>query len=191
MSQHYFLVASLPVIGYDSRDAMSPDEFLSLCQTQLSADEISLLRQASIEAPEGDDPGGTVGRWRRFERGLRNSLVRLRAAQKNSESALYVRRDAREDDNTSENGVNELARSAAAHETPLGSEDDLNHARWSFLDDLEAGYFFELERLIVYYIKLQILARRRHFTRAQGEERFHKITEQIMGEYYEPEREQN
>jgi hypothetical protein len=170
---------------------MTPAEFVSLCETQLPANEMALLRAATIEGPEEDDPHGIVGQWRRFERGLRNALVRQRAPGKNVETEKYVRRDAREDDNTAEHGVVELARSAVAQETPLGSEDELNHARWAFLDDLESGYFFELERVIIYYIKLQILERRTCFKRDLGEEQFQRITEKIMSDYYDSEREQN
>jgi len=170
---------------------MTPADFLSLCETQLPADEMMLLRAATIDGPEEDDPSGIVGKWRRFERGLRNALVRQRAPQQNVESGKFIRRDAREDDNTADYGVIELARSAFAHETPLGSEDELNHARWALLDSLESGFFFELERVIIYYIKLQIIERRSFFKRDLGEEQFHAVTEKIMSDYYESEREQN
>ncbi len=184
MGQHYFLVASLPTLHYDMRDPMEPTQFLELCETQLSAEELERVRSATIDAPGSESSWGIVENWHRFERGLRNALVKQRAPQRGVEAATYIRRDERGDDNSNENGVLELARSAAAHETPLGAEDELNHARWAYLEDLEAGYFFELERLIIYYIKLQIVARHGQFRRKHGEQQFHAIIETIMGDYY-------
>ena len=40
--------------------------------------------------------------------------------------------------------------------------------RWSLLDDFEVGHYFDIERLIIYYLKLQILWRKQQFNREDG-----------------------
>ena len=190
MGQFYFLVASLPTVAYESRDAIDPDEFLEVARRHLADSEFDVLKSASIAVAGEVVSAGSSGHrviddWNRYERGLRNALVRVRAAGKHVDATLHLRIDDAGDDASDAPGVADTAREANTHETPLGGENALNHARWSFLDELETGHFFDLDRLIVYYLKLQILARRRHFNRNEGEERYHTITEGIMNDYYQ------
>ncbi|MFP4377133.1 MAG: DUF2764 family protein [Spirochaetales bacterium] len=195
MSQHYYLVASLPTISYESKDAMSPEDFLELCRQQLSDDEYRAVAAASIDAPAaGALPDGApvLTRWLEHERGLRNALVKLRAPGRGADAEAYMRRDEGGNDGTSADSITELAREAHASETPLGAETALNQARWRFLEDLETGHFFDLDRVALYYVKLQIIARRLLFDRKQGEERYNAVSERIMQEYYqESDREQS
>lgn len=195
MSQHYYLVASLPTISYESKDAMSPEEFLDLCKQHLSDDEYQAIAAASIDGPAaGALPDGSpaLTRWLEHERGLRNALVKLRAPNRGADAEAHIRRDEDGNDGTSADSITELAREAHSSETPLGAETSLNQARWRFLEDLETGHFFDLDRVVLYYIKLQIIARRALFDRKQGEERYNAVTERIMQEYYqESDREQS
>lgn len=187
MSQYYFLVASLPLLSYENRDATEPSEFLEVLADHLPQDELDLVSSATIDAPLDATRCGqpTVDRWREFERGLRNALVELRAPAKSVEAARYRRVDEAGHANTEPAEIAEGSREAMAHESPLSGEDQLNRVRWHFLDDLEVGHFFDLDRIVIYYLRLQLLARRRLFTRANGEERFARINETIMNEYYQ------
>ena len=98
----------------------------------------------------------------------------------------FIRLDRGGNDNTDPIELAEAAREAYNHESPLSGEDILNRARWFHLDELEVGHFFDLDRVIIYYVKLQILARRRVFTRAaEGERQFAAINERIMNDYYQ------
>jgi hypothetical protein len=174
---------------------MDPTEFLELCRQLLSEDEFSAVAAATIDAPPaGDLPSSSEAlyRWLLHERGIRNALVKLRAPEKGADVQQYIRRDAAGNDDTSVAGITELAREAHASETPLGAETSLNKQRWQFLDDFETGHYFDLDRVVLYYIKLQIIARRALFERKRGEERYNAVTARIMEEYYqESDREQS
>lgn len=195
MSQYYYLVASLPAITYESKDAMSPEDFLELCRQQLSPGEYEAVSAAGIDGPSaGALPEGSpaLTGWLSHERGLRNALVKLRAPNRGADAEAQMRRDENGNDGTSADSITELAREAHASETPLGAETALNQARWRFLEDLETGHFFDLDRVVLYYIKLQIIARRALFDRRRGEERYSAVTKRIMQEYYqESDREQS
>lgn len=187
MSQYYFLVASLPLLTYENTDATEPSEFLEILVDHLPHEELDLVASATIDAPLDVARTGrtTVDRWQDFERGLRNALVALRAPGKSVEASTYLRLDEAGHDNAEPAEIAEGSREAFAHESPLSGEDQLNRVRWNFLDDLEVGHYFDLDRIIIYYLRLQLLARRRLFTRSNGEERFARINETIMNEYYQ------
>ena len=187
MSQYYYLVASLPLLSYENRDAAEPDEFLAILGEHLTDADLGVVERASIEAPLDDDPTGneTVRAWIEFERGLRNALVRLRAGRKMVDPAQFVRTGRSDSEGSDAVEIGEVVRDAWNQDSPLSGEDSLDRARWSFLDALEVGHFFDLDLIIVYYLKLQILARRRRFDRKDGEARFVEITERIMNDYYQ------
>jgi len=106
-------------------------------------------------------------------------------ARGSADPSDFIRLDRDGNDNTDPVELAEAAREAYNHESPLSGEDILNRARWSHLDELEVGHFFDLDRVIVYYLRLQILARRRIFTRSEGERLFAAINERIMNDYYQ------
>lgn len=186
MSQYYFLVASLPGLSYEDDHSFEPEQFLEMAGEHLSHGDLEQLRRARIDAPvELENAPEVVVNWQRFERGLRNELARLRAARRGTDPGEYVRRDAEGRDDTNRSGLAEAAREAYGEESPLSGEAALNRLRWACLDELEVGHFFDLDRLVVYYLKLQILARKRMFSRDKGEGVFSAATETIMNEYYQ------
>ena len=65
-----------------------------------------------------------------------------------------------------------LAREAFGQADPAVAEESMNRARWQFLESLELGHAFDLQRLLIYSIKLQLLERKNAMTTAKGEERF-------------------
>lgn len=186
MSQYYFFVASLPYLSYDSPPPVSVEEFLDGAQRNLTPQDFTELTQASIEGPGAEAVDrGTLGAWNEFERGLRNALVRVRAGALEVAVEKYLRLSARGDEGSPEPRILEAARQSVADESPLAAEHMLGRTRWDFLGELETGHFFDLDALIVYYLKLQILSRNRLFSRTEGEQAYREATETIMNEYYQ------
>lgn len=204
MSQYYYLVASLPLLAYEDREAADPAEFLETLEDHLSEAELDEVRRARIDAPLAEESWSSeaiaadvlgaaysvparpiLAAWEAFERGVRNALVRLRTATRGGDPAQFIRLDAAGHEDSDAVEIADAAREAFNHDSPLSGEDILNRARWSRLDDLEAGHYFDLDRIIVYYLKLQILARRRLFAHDRGEEAFTRITDTIINDYYQ------
>lgn len=186
MAQYYFLVASLPFLSYENPDAVPPEVFLKTAAEHLTGTDYEILESAQLEPADG--PGTdlpTLVQWNRFERGLRNELVRVRAAGLGVDPEQYVRPDMAGRQWTDESGVATVAREAVGEESPLSGEDVLGRARWARLDDLETGHFFDIDRLVIYSLKLQLLARKRLFDREGGEKAFRAATEKIMNDYYQ------
>ncbi len=184
MSQYYYAAASLPFLIYDGEQNMSSSAFLQLCQEQLSSADYDVLTQAGLADPSSLEKIGNalLRHWRAWETVLRNELVALRAQKQGTEGEKYSRPvtvDILE--------VQELARNAVSQESPLTAEEILNRARWSFFDELEVGHYFDIERLIIYYLRLLLLERKALFDKEKGTERFGEIQQQVSSVIYDKE----
>ena len=171
MSQYYYTVAALPMLFYDTPPgAMSTGAFIDFCSDWLSMEDFSQLKSASLSIDEPMKKGNPVIlEWISWECTLRNELVKLRAPKKGEEAFRHMQEcDTRL-------GIEELAREAFVEESPLLAEDILNRGRWRFLEELETGHHFDIERLIVYFLKLQLLERKHQFDKQKGKERYNEI----------------
>jgi hypothetical protein len=74
-----------------------------------------------------------------------------------------------------ETGLQNIARDACTAATPLEAEIMLDRARWEYLENLEAGHYFDLGKLIIYYLQLQLLQRRSRLIKEKGQAAFAEI----------------
>ena len=172
MSTYYYTVASLPMLFYDQDLPLSRESFLDMCERELTMADLHTLRNTSLSEP--GSAGGTCPaprQWRTWERGLRNELVVLRAHRKGLDPEKYLR------ENPDVFGISGIARDAFDQHSPLMGEDVLDRARWLLLDELETGHYFDLEKLVVYFLKLQILERKALLDREKGAARFETVIE--------------
>jgi len=159
------------MLFYDTEAALlSPGDFLLFCSAWIPVKEFNLLKNASIQDVRGDETSNpVVTRWNLWERTLRNELVSLRAQQKKT--------DLFEDIVPGEKvlGLANIAREAFSQPSPLTGEDMLNRSRWNFLEELETGHHFDIEKLIIYYLKLQLLQRKDFFNKERGRANYNEI----------------
>ena len=125
-----------------------------------------------FDAEEKDVLPDTIRRFFRWDRGIRNVLVRLRAKSLGLEPDEFIR------DGIVDHSQELLAEEAFNADSPLMAEEILNKARWRCLDELEFGHYFDIERLVVFFIKLQILERTSSFDAEVGMERLNAIVSQ-------------
>ena len=175
MAQYYYLVASLPLLFYDSERIPSREDFLDTCRQHVSPRHYSLLVSASTTDLQATVPGCNIlDLWRHWEISLRNELVRLRAKNRGREAQAYLV------DSPGVLAPQAIAREAFDQESPLQAEDTLNRARWKYLDELEVGHYFDIEKILVYALRLQILARKALFDEKKGREMFDKVYSEII-----------
>jgi hypothetical protein len=174
LNNYYYTVASLPMLFYDEALSLTLSQFIDICRTELSDNDMQLIENSSISILDSSTPtSSALEEWRTWEKGVRNELVKLRAHNKGWEPAEYLR------ENDDVLGLHEIAREAVNESSPLEGEDVLNRARWSYLDELETGHHFDVERLVVYCLKLQILERRAKFTKDKGTANFEMLIENL------------
>lgn len=174
-NQYYYTVSSLPMLFIDSEKFMTQEEFFECCETTISENDFKILKSASILPEDNSESNIVLTKWNSWENSLRDELVKLRAAKKGLDADRFLSGDA------GESGVFELARDAYNAASPLEAETFLNRGRWEYLEMLESGHYFDLGRLIIYYLQLQILERKSQIDHEKGQQNFKTLYSNILG----------
>ncbi len=170
MSTYYFTVSSLPYLRYEDPPALSLEDFYALCAPWLNPADYRLVLNASIATLAETHPTCSVlQRWRQWEINLRNELAKIRAQKLGMDLFRFTVTS------SFTMGSAELAGEAAGMVNPLEAESLLNRARWQFLEELEVAHYFDVERLVVYSLKLQLMERIALQDREKGREQFEDI----------------
>jgi hypothetical protein len=162
MDRHYYLVAQLPTLFFDRPPAITPEGFLSEAHKWLSAREYAVLSRVDVAQTRitaGDPPA--LRRFGKFELHLRRELARWRQTSGTDR----------------EHRPAGIPPAALREGTPLEVEIRLLRWRWDWVDAEERGHDFDLELLVCYYLKLQILRRRRGFDPQVGLSAFQTLCE--------------
>lgn len=171
--QYYYVIASLPVLSLNEKTPISKDDFLSVCNRYLKTDDFEMLRLIDLFKIKHDKTRlDIVSRFFRWESGVRNELVKLRADRLGLDSSNFTKGD------ISDHSIGYIAEEAFNADSPLVSEEILNKARWKYLDELEFGHYFDIEILAVFFIKLQILERISLFDAVKGQEKLNAVVTQ-------------
>ncbi|MFH1877774.1 MAG: DUF2764 family protein [Candidatus Omnitrophota bacterium] len=160
--KYYYLTATLPYLSFGQEAALSRKDFLSECEKWLSPRDLRALVSADAHCYNdgcGDVP--VLSEWKEFDMEIRRASARVRAAIKKKE----------------EYKVPEILKAVMAAPDPLEMELELEKIRWNFIEDKIPLYFFDLNRLILYYLQLQILIRMSRFNKDKGEIQFYKMCE--------------
>ncbi|MFP4642965.1 MAG: hypothetical protein ACLFM0_01275 [Spirochaetales bacterium] len=208
MAGYYYAVASLPSLFLDSEPPINWDELITFLRGQLSASDLRRLGGADLEEPpvqlvldaarsaestttdedfseSGDSEstdseesseslGAAAAEFRSFDRELRNALVRVR-----SDNPERIKKSTRPGDVGYASRAEEAAREAV-NSDPLEAERYLDKVRFDFLNELEVGHHFDFENIVIYCLKLQIVARRASRTDEAGREVFERSYEAIL-----------
>ena len=152
MAEYYFLVSSLPTLYPWEATSVTTGSFMEACASWLPEEELETLWRLGLEPDTSlAESSPVVQRWIAWETCLRNRLAKARAA------ALGVAsdRDLRPDLDFF-SAIDRAVQDAHAAADPLARERLLDKLRWSELDDLEAGHYFDFDRLCVYKLKLAL-----------------------------------
>jgi hypothetical protein len=133
------------------------------------------LLNCKISIPDDEEllQGASEHYWE-WEKSLKNELVKLRSKSMNVDEKDYIR------PGDTLFGVPEIAQSAMKIESPLEAENFLNRARWSALNELGTGHYFDFHALAIYYLQLQLLERKQLFDAEKGFEKYQEIYTNIL-----------
>ena len=175
MAQYYYTVSALPYLTYDGGLRLSIDDFLSLCRDTLSPLDWSILEKIGLRG-SFESGNGTHAAWTVFETALRGEIAKLRAQKRGAES------DAPRQGALSALVI-DTARAAVNEISPTAAEDLLLRTLWRFLDELEVGHHFDLDKIILYYLRLRILELKDLRNKEKGREEFTRLYETIRKEH--------
>lgn len=132
------------------------------CEKWLSRSDLRVIRGIDVNDIEIDEKDlGIVKRWKEFNRDLKESLAGMRRARKSGFLEKAV------------SGYSEIFEES----TPLLMERRMERIRWDFIEQWESFYDFDINRLIIFFWKLQILERLAVFDKLKGREEFDGLCE--------------
>jgi len=174
LATHYYVAASLPMLVDASQEPpLSSEEFLERCRRFMTDDEYLGLAHSSLD-PDGPPAPGICQAYRAWERSLRNDLARRRSEAQGLDPGDFLR------EVEPIFGTEDVAAGAMAADTPLTAELYLDGHRWSKIDELATGRFFDTEFLRAYRLKLQILERRALFDEERGFAAYRDIYSRVL-----------
>jgi len=147
--------------GPDQHPPITNKEMLDVCKRYLRIKDYDALRETTLKA-DVESASGICVPYRLWEMSLRNELVRMRAAKQGLAPDGFLR------ESPDIFGSSTIANEAMAKESPLEAEMYLDECRWAKIDELSAGHYFDIEFLLAYRLKLQILERHMMFEQERG-----------------------
>ncbi len=160
MDKHFYLVSQLPTLFFDQKATITIKDFLGEAKKWVLRRDFKLLCRVNINDISIDKKGPKVWRqYRRFEYNLRDEVAKWRASTHGGDE--YTPRS--------------FPISILKEGTPLEIEKRLLRLRWNFIEELEKDHHFDLGRLILYFLKLQILRRLFRFQKEKGMEIYKSI----------------
>jgi Protein of unknown function (DUF2764) len=160
-----YLIASFPMLHFGAKAPFSFERFLGECQPFMPEKDFKILSTLPLpeEYHDREKRHPLVQNWIEFDTGLRNELVRIRAARTRREPAAYIRAGVFGD-----SSLGPAVMAAGINISLSGAEKALDELRWKKLDDLATGHYFDLDFLITYGYKLMILERWERIRTADG-----------------------
>ena len=152
---YYYLIASLPLLEFGMKTLFTYADFLSICEEQLSPNDLKIIKETRLAPLKNPDSRClTLKEWNKFNITLRNEIVKVRTGRQEKDASRYIRGK-----DCADSFIASFAQWVINQDSPLEAEISLDRFRWEKLDDLGKGHYFDIDCLVTYALKLQILAR--------------------------------
>jgi hypothetical protein len=163
VASYYYLVSTLPSLRWEDEAPFSCDEFLLMCKGNISEKDYNIIE----ETFSGKSTSSKyVKEWQAFQ-----TMVKREMADQRSKK-LNIAGDKYKNSGDKEYRIVESVRNALAAPNALEGELLIMQLYWKYLDDESASHVFDLEGLLGFSIKLQLLERKSRFDKVEGNEEF-------------------
>ncbi|MDY0288419.1 MAG: DUF2764 family protein [Sphaerochaeta sp.] len=173
MASYYYLVATLPMLRYDGKSPFDTDSFLEQCRTQVSPRDYQIIASA-LSGRGSLHP--FLKRWQQFSSMVKKELNDQRSKKLGLSSPKY------RNEGGKEFRIGEAVRQALSNENVLEAELSLLALKWNYLDEISALHYFDVEALLSYAVKLQLLERKSLFTKEEGNAEFKRLFSNLQTE---------
>ena len=171
MASYYYLIASLPELRADGDMPITYDEFLQLCQSNVSDQTYEILENLTLDSADGP----LVSEWASFYGMLKKELGYQRSMNLGkSYSSAYDK----------DGFISQVVSSALTAKNPLEAERVLLEYEFDNLDTLVGLHMFDDYVLFGYAIKLRLLERLSCFEQTKGKAEFDSLFEGIQQQVY-------
>lgn len=168
MSEHVYLVSSLPYLRFGDKPSMSAEAFRAASVGWLSEAELAQIDAAL----NGLQPAmsGCAAAWWNGEVQLRDAVVRVRAKNRGVDASPFIRPH----DGFSAT-VEKMVIDAFTRPDPLEQEMELDRARWTLVEDLAVAAPFGFEAVLAFAVKVRIAERWAGQDEETGKENVEKL----------------
>ena len=171
MASYHYLIASLPELRSDGDMPLTYEEFLNLCQSNVSDETYKRLEELTLDSTEGP----LVKEWADFYGMLTKELNYQRSLNLGrSYSSAYDK----------DGFISQVVASALAAKNPLEAERVLLEYEFENLDSLVGLHMFDDHVLFGYAIKLKLLERLTSFEQDKGKAEFQTLFDGIQQSVY-------
>ena len=171
MASYYYLISSLPDLRTDGDMPMTYDEFLDMCQSNVSESKYELLKNLTLSSEEGP----LLKEWSAFYKNLMGELNYQRSVSLGRPYLTSYDKDS---------VIAQVAGAAMAAKNPLESEKILLECEFDNLDSLVGLHTFDDRYLFGYAIKLKLLERQSCFVQSKGQKEFKRLFDQVQQRVY-------
>ncbi len=161
MDKYYYVVAQLPLLAFDRETYMTTEMFLEEAEKWLSPADYVILSQARYDATNLTTKAPRLlKQYVEWEYRFRTDLAKWRKALREGQDYK----------------PEYFSASMMKENDPLDVEKALLKRRWAYIEEVEPDHHFDLEFLILYFFKLQILEKLSLYNKEKGLEIFQKIS---------------
>ncbi len=171
MASYYYLISSLPDLRTDGDMPMTYDEFLDMCQSNVSESKYELLKNLTLSSEEGP----LLKEWSAFYKNLMGELNYQRSVSLGRPYLTSYDKDS---------VIAHVAGAAMAAKNPLEAEKILLECEFDNLDSLVGLHTFDDRYLFGYAIKLKLLERQSCFVQSKGQKEFKRLFDQVQQRVY-------
>ena len=162
MASYYYLISSLPDLRTDGDMPMTYDEFLDMCQSNVSESKYELLKNLTLSSEDGP----LLKEWSAFYKNLMGELNYQRSVSLGRPYLTSYDKDS---------VIAQVAGAAMAAKNPLEAEKILLECEFDNLDSLVGLHTFDDRYLFGYAIKLKLLERQSCFVQSKGQKEFKRL----------------
>lgn len=162
MDKYYYFVTQLPHLAFGQELQITRRYFLEEARKWLSENDYQCMIQTNINeySLQSNISSKLLCNYIIFEYELRKELTFWRTEQKVGRDYKSI-----------------IFPSALVKEgNPLEVERNLMFFRWKYIDELETEHYFDLDAIIAYFLKLQILERLFSFDKEKGKAKFTELS---------------
>jgi hypothetical protein len=167
LKNYYYTLAALKTIRLGDKIPISVEDFLQFAEDTIDTRGYQVLLKCrwGLTEPTGFSFADQILYW---EKELRLELAKARILKLPFDLSPNLKASA------GSYKMLEHVRAVMALDSPLDAERYLDQLRWSFLEETGNRHYFDLEALVVYYLKLQLVLRQEKFQEELGSDSFKK-----------------
>ena len=172
MASYYYLISSLPDLRTDGDMPFTYEEFLGMCQSNVSESKYEFLSNLTLSSDEGP----LLKDWAVFYNNLMSELNNQRSMNLGRAYLKSYDKDS---------VLTQVIGTVLAAKNPLEAEKILLDYEFENLDSLVGLHTFDDVYLFGYAVKLKLLERQNCFVQEKGKKEFKRLFDQVQQRVYQ------